>query len=101
MISCPLSPRSGFYIIRAFCFIPPNLLRRCVSTAMTSFHLFYFCISQLAKQTDFLDYLCPRPLSRQSPRGARSWSRSPGAAAAAPSECAVGIVQMRFICSSL
>lgn len=24
---------------------------------MTSFHLFYFYISQLAKQTDFLDYL--------------------------------------------
>lgn len=43
---------------------------------MTSFHLFYFCISQLAKQTDFLDYLCPRPLPRQSPRGARSPSRA-------------------------
>lgn len=75
---------------------------------MTSFHLFYFYISQLAKQTDFLDYLSfpppPPPLripeehnSAKRPSSEFShffWLVEPSAGG--PSECVVSICTNAF-----
>lgn len=72
---------------------------------MTSFHLFYFCISQLAKRTDFLDYLSlPSPVFRVPEADALHPRALPepvalcsvGPSAGSSSECVVSICTNAF-----